>query len=121
MVRIRGRIGDWPVDLTLELDDEDWARLRGPLAPPEPGAAAAPAQPAGAAVNGGDRLWQLAQELLRRAGEVDGPQLLAELGALAGSPEAGKRLLVRLRHNPQVRVETAADAPLYRWIGAAGP
>ena len=27
MVRIRGRIGDWPVDLTLELDAEDWAQL----------------------------------------------------------------------------------------------
>ncbi|EPG6052760.1 hypothetical protein L5C90_30025, partial [Pseudomonas aeruginosa] len=24
MVRIRGSIGDWPVDLTLELDAEDW-------------------------------------------------------------------------------------------------
>ena len=23
MVRIRGRIGDWPVDLTLELDAEE--------------------------------------------------------------------------------------------------
>ncbi|MDQ4351111.1 hypothetical protein RBU07_34560, partial [Pseudomonas aeruginosa] len=24
MVRIRGSIGDWPVDLTLELDAEVW-------------------------------------------------------------------------------------------------
>jgi hypothetical protein len=27
MLRIRGSIGDWPVDLTLEMDDSDWARL----------------------------------------------------------------------------------------------
>ncbi|MDG3596568.1 hypothetical protein L5B95_15335, partial [Pseudomonas aeruginosa] len=27
MVRIRGSIGDWPVDLTLELDAEDWRQL----------------------------------------------------------------------------------------------
>ena len=30
MLRIRGTVGDLPVDLTLELDDADWARL-GPL------------------------------------------------------------------------------------------
>ncbi len=31
MLRIRGTIGDLPVDLTLELDDGDWARLRAQL------------------------------------------------------------------------------------------
>ena len=37
---------------------------------------------------------------------------------LAGGPEAaGKRLLVRLRHCGQVRMETGADAPIYHWVG----
>ena len=27
MVRIRGQIGAWPVDLTVELDAQDWAQL----------------------------------------------------------------------------------------------
>jgi len=116
MVRLRGRIGDWPVDLTLELDGEDWARLAECLqAPP---AAVVPA--AGTAAGGGERLWLLAQDLLRQAGALDGPQLLDQLAALAGSAAAGKRLLVRLRHSPQVRVESGADAPLYRWSETAG-
>ena len=31
MLRIRGTVGDWPVDLTLELDEGDWARLGAQL------------------------------------------------------------------------------------------
>ena len=31
MLRIRGTVGDLPVDLTLELDDADWARDRRKL------------------------------------------------------------------------------------------
>ena len=114
MVRIRGRIGDWPVDLTVELDAADWERLAGR-------AAGVPsAGKAGAAADSGEaRLWQLAQELLRQAGELDGPTLLARLEALAGSPAGGKRLLVRLRHSPRVQVASAADAALYRWSDAA--
>ena len=48
---------------------------------------------------------------------MDGPQLLAELQALTGSAQAGKRLLVRLRHSSQVKVDSGADAPVYRWVG----
>jgi hypothetical protein len=48
---------------------------------------------------------------------MEGPQLLAALEALTGSAQAGKRLLVRLRHSEQVKVDSGADAPLYRWIG----
>ncbi|HDY5903077.1 TPA: hypothetical protein RQ793_003586, partial [Pseudomonas aeruginosa] len=51
MVRIRGSIGDWPVDLTLELDAEDWRQLAQHVPPPplgEPQVAAARA-PASAA------------------------------------------------------------------------
>ncbi|SFA81193.1 hypothetical protein [Azotobacter beijerinckii] len=104
MLRIRGHIGEWPVDLSLELDDEDWARLGARLAAGNPGAPAAPAaEPV-------DRLWQTAQQLLRSAGQMDGPALLNQLQALAG-----KRLLVRLRHCAQVRVENGPDAPIYHW------
>jgi len=108
MLRIRGHIGDWPVDLTLELDDEDWERLgvqRTAGSSDAPAPAAAPAE----------RLWQTAQQLLRSAGQMEGPALLNQLQALAGSAEAGKRLLVRLRHCSQVRIESAPDAPIYHW------
>lgn len=115
MLRIRGHIGEWPVDLSLELDDEDWARLGARLAAGNAGAASAPtAEPA-------DRLWQTAQQLLRSAGQVEGPALLNQLQALAGSAEAGKRLLVRLRHCTQVRVENGPDAPIYHWAETAAP
>ena len=65
MLRIRGSIGDWPVDLTLELDDADWARLGAQLqvSTPEAEASAAPARP----VNQDDTQWQIAKDLLRKA------------------------------------------------------
>lgn len=111
MLRIKGRIGDWPVDLTVEMDDGDWAQLAAHL-PVQAAAAPAPAP-----VSPADRNWPLALELLQRVGSMEGPQLLAELSALAGGEAAGKRLLVRLRHCPQVQIESGAEAPLYRWVG----
>lgn len=116
-MRIHGRIGDWPVDLTVELDATEWRQLVQRL-PPEV-AVTEGAAPAPTAAAPHDRLWTLAQELLRRAGALDGPQLFAELSALAGGSEAGKRLLVRLRHCPQVEVQAGGDAPVYRWTGTA--
>lgn len=113
MLRIKGRIGDWPVDLAVEMDREDWAQLAALL--PRDGVAPVPAA-AEVAARPQDGLWQSAQELLQRAGSLEGPQLLAELSALAGSVAAGKRLLVRLRHCPQVRIESGAEAPRYHWI-----
>lgn len=113
MVRIRGRIGDWPVDLTVELDAQDWAELAAQV----PASTAPAVEPAAAPVHG-DALWQTSLALLRQAGQLEGPPLLAQLAALAGGEAAGKRLLVRLRHCAQVRVESGADAPIYRWIGA---
>jgi hypothetical protein len=112
MVRIRGQIGAWPVDLTVELDAQDWAQLAQhiPLA-----AAPVPAAAAAAEVN--DALWQTTLELLRQAGQIEGPQLLGQLAGLAGGDAAGKRLLVRLRHCAQVRMETGVDAPIYHWVG----
>ncbi|MDG9929275.1 MULTISPECIES: hypothetical protein [unclassified Pseudomonas] len=112
MLRIKGRIGDWPVDLTVEMDDGDWAQLAAHL--PAQATAAAPAP---APVSPADRNWPLALELLQRVGSMEGPQLLAELSALAGGEAAGKRLLVRLRHCSQVQIESGAEAPLYRWVG----
>ncbi|PZQ39820.1 MAG: hypothetical protein DI559_08525 [Ectopseudomonas oleovorans] len=117
MVRIRGRIGDWPVDLTLELGSEDWAQLAQHLAvaPVASVAAPPPATDAGDAGDAGDALWQTALQLVREAGQVEGPRLMAQLVALAGGEAAGKRLLVRLRHCEQIRMETGADAPIYHW------
>lgn len=112
MLRIRGQIGEWPVDLTLELDDEDWARLAAQL----PGKVTV-AAPSSAPEVQGEGFWPTAQELLRNAGQMEGPDLLAELQTLTGSAAASKRLLVRLRHSPLVQLESGNDAPLYRWVG----
>jgi hypothetical protein len=112
MLRIRGNIGDWPVDLTLELDDGDWARLGAQLQVVKPEAAAVPAKP----VNQDEALWQIAKDLLRKAGQLSGPDLLEQLEGLTGSAVSGKRLLVRLRHSPEVKVSSGGDTPLYSWI-----
>jgi hypothetical protein len=114
MLRIRGTIGDLPVDLTLELDDGDWARLGAQLqASPVASATAVPAAP----VKQNDDLWQNAQDLLRNAGQLSGLELLDRLEGLAGDAAAGKRLLVRLRHSAKVKVASGGDTPLYSWIG----
>ncbi|KNH21324.1 hypothetical protein ACS77_23715 [Pseudomonas syringae] len=115
MLRIRGSIGDWPVDLTLELDEGDWAQLGAQLQAAKPEASVAPAKP----VNQDDALWQIAQELLRKAGQLSGPDLLEQLEGLTGSAAAGKRLLVRLRHCANVQVVSGGDTPLYHWIEPA--
>jgi hypothetical protein len=115
MLRIKGRIGEWPVDLSVEMDQEDWVQLAALL--PRDSAIAPVPEPVAAVAKAQDGLWQATQDLLQRAGSLDGPQLLAELTALAGSAAAGKRLLVRLRHCPQVQIESGAEAPLYRWVG----
>ncbi len=113
MVRIRGTIGEWPVDLTVELDDGDWARLGAQLqveTPQEPVVAARP-------VSQDDALWQLTRDLVRQAGQISGPELLEQLEGLTGSTAAAKRLLVRLRHCAEVKVLSGADSPLYSWVG----
>jgi len=114
MLRIRGTIGELPVDLTLELDDGDWAKLGAHLqaskAPSaDPSAAPAPG-------NLDESLWQSAQDLLRKAEQLTGLELLDQLEGLAGSASAGKRLLVRLRHSAQVKVASGGDTPLYSWV-----
>ena len=112
MIRVRGRLGNWPIELDIEMEAADWAALGQALPEQE-----AVVKKAGSAVNPpNDSLWQTAQSLLQQAGEISGPQLLAELAALAGSAATAKRLLVRLRHAPQVQIESGVDAPLYRWV-----
>ncbi|MBW4791495.1 hypothetical protein [Pseudomonas tolaasii] len=111
MLRIRGTVGDLPVDLTLELDDGDWARLGAQLqASPLQAAPAAP-------VKQNDDLWQNAQDLLRKAGQLSGLELIDQLEGLAGDAASGKRLLVRLRHSSNVKVASGGDTPLYSWVG----
>jgi hypothetical protein len=116
MVRIRGQIGDWPVDLTVELDAQDWAQLAQHVrAEALPAIAVELSKPADAPA-ASDALWQTTLQLVCQAGQVEGPQLLAQLAGLAGSEAAGKRLLVRLRHCAQVRMEAGVDAPIYHWV-----
>ncbi|CRL99011.1 MULTISPECIES: hypothetical protein [unclassified Pseudomonas] len=112
MLRIRGTVGDLPVDLTLELDDADWARLGAQLQ-----AVPAPSTPTVAPIKQNDDLWQNAQDLLREAGQLSGLELLDQLEGLAGDASAGKRLLVRLRHSAKVKVASGGDTPLYSWVG----
>jgi len=114
MIRIRGHIGEMPVELSVELDEDDWARLATQLRQQPLGEQqAAPAEPA----TEHDELWHGARQLLSEAGQMDGPQLLAELATLGGSAQAGKRLLVRLRHSTEVQVDSNDQAAVYRWIG----
>jgi len=114
-VRIRGQIGDWPVDLTLELEPAEWAQLGRQLEVPVVAEAASTAMPA--APRQDDGQWVAAREVLRAAGQMNGPELLDRLEGLAGSTAAGKRLLVRLRHSSEVKVVSGADAPVYHWVG----
>lgn len=118
-MRVQGQLGDVAIDLQINLEESEWARLaellRGALPLAVDAAPVPSAVPMASPVT--DRLWLTACQLLREAGACEGPQLLADLQALAGSAEAGKRLLVRLRHSPQVRVEQREDVPWYSWLG----
>ena len=116
MIRIRGTVGDLPVDLTIEMDGQDWARLAGqlecsPVAKPvaTPGRVQEKTQD--------DGKWQSVLNLLEQAGRIDGPQLLDQVQGLVGDVAAAKRMLVRLRHCAQVKVESGGDAPVYCWVG----
>ncbi|AVH35669.1 hypothetical protein AL532_04795 [Pseudomonas monteilii] len=116
-MRIRGQIGDWPVDLTIELAPEEWAQLGRQVEVPVVAQAVAAAPVAAARQDDGQ--WAAALDLLRQAGQLSGPELLDNLAGLTGSATAGKRLLVRLRHSAEVRVLAGEDAPLYCWQGDA--
>ena len=115
MIRIRGMIGSQAVDLTVEMDGADWARLGEQLNVEAPAAAKPETPPR--PTRHDDVLWQNALRLVESAGQVSGPELLEQLEGLSGSPTAGKRLMVRLRHCTQVKVRSGGDAPLYCWLG----
>ncbi|WP_153774418.1 hypothetical protein [Pseudomonas sp. MNR3A] len=115
-MRIRGQIGDWPVDLTIELDPAEWAQL-GRRLEEAPAVTEVASAPVTAPARQDDSQWSAAREVLRQAGALSGPELLERLEGLAGSVAAGKRLLVRLRHSSEVKVESGADAPVYHWVG----
>lgn len=119
-MRIRGQIGEWPVDLTIELEPQEWAQLGRQVVLPAAGEApqAATANPA---PRQDDGQWAAAREVLRLAGQMSGPELLDRLEVLTGGTAAGKRLLVRLRHSSEVKVESGVDAPVYRWVGGEQP
>lgn len=122
MLRIRGRIGDWPVDLSLEMDETDWQRFAAALrtVPGDRPPQASAGSDAAPAPSVAERLWLAAQDLLRQAGRCEGPRLLDELAALAGSAAAAKGLLVRLRHSPQVRIEAHDGTQVFIWSAGAG-
>ena len=113
MVRIRGSIGDWPVDLTLELDAEDWRQLAQHV-PRRRWASRRSRRPGR---RRRQRRWiamATAQDLLR-AGRIEGPQLLAELEGFSGNAGAAKQLLVRLRH-ARVKVEVVDGTQVFVWL-----
>ena len=100
------------------MDAQDWAHLTGPFATAAeaaPTSAVAPAPGKGKAQD--DGAWRSVLLLLEQAGRIEGPALLDQVQGLVGDVAAGKRMLVRLRHCPQVKVEAGADAPVYCWVG----
>ncbi|GGK09719.1 hypothetical protein [Pseudomonas matsuisoli] len=115
-MRIRGTIGQWPVDLTLDLDDDELGRLRALNTAPSEVDHTAAATPATVSAQAHDPHWEAAQDLLRQAGHLDGPALSGLLDTLTGSATTTKRLLVRLRHSPNVRLESGPDVHVYHWV-----
>ena len=118
-MRIRGQIGDWPVDLTIELEPAEWAQLGRQIERQTLTEGTAMATAPVSAPRHDDGQWAAALDVLRQAGQLSGPELLECLTGLTGSAAAGKKMLVRLRHCAQVRVQAGADAPLYCWLEGA--
>lgn len=76
-MRIRGQIGDWPVDLTIELAPEEWAQLGKQIE--VPAVVQGAATPTVAAPRQDDGQWTAARDVLRLAGQMSGPELLDRL------------------------------------------
>lgn len=117
MLRIRGTVGDLPVDLTIEMDPEDWALLGTQLKVSAPDEAPMVPTTTSKPKTQDDALWRNALALVESSGQISGPELLELFEGLAGSTAGAKRLLVRLRHSALIHVQSGADAPLYCWAG----
>lgn len=102
MIRVRGQIGQWPVDLTIEMQPGDWQALMTGLkcvAPTEEPAA------------------DLDQALSLLVEPTEGPELLAKLADLLGSSAEAKRVLVRLRHSAKVVITSQDGVQLWQRVG----
>jgi hypothetical protein len=115
MIRIQGKIGAWPVDLTIELEPEDWSRLAEGLAHTAP---AQPKETAPVTRAHSDPLWESVLALVQQEQRIEGPHLLSLLEKLAGNVGSAKQLIVRLRHNPNIRIEKTNEAQVFVWVGA---
>ena len=78
-MRIRGQIGDWPVDLTIELAPEEWAQLGRQIE--LPAVAQTAATETVATTRQDDGQWTAAREVLRLAGQMSGPELARRLAS----------------------------------------
>ncbi|ENA32958.1 MULTISPECIES: hypothetical protein [Pseudomonas] len=114
MIRIQGKIGTWPVDLTVELEAEDWTRLAEGLnhAQPVPSNTLVPVPKTHS-----DPLWESVLALVEQERRIEGPHLLSALEKLAGNVGSAKQLIVRLRHNPNIRIEKTDEAQVFVWAG----
>lgn len=120
MIRIRGRVGNCPVELEIELDAQDWALLGAALSPVAAAAVVDEETPAAVAARpspSGSPFWEQAKQLVQSAQALSGPELLVQLEALCGNVQQAKQLMVRLRHTAEIVVERGPDALLYRWQG----
>jgi hypothetical protein len=66
-------------------------------------------------LNQDDALWQVARDLLRKAGQLSGPDLLEQLEGLTGSAGRASAFWCACAI-AQVKVASGGDTPLYRWI-----
>ena len=106
MIRVRGRIGDLPVELEIELGSEDWQNLRDGAAQTAPSTAPKPV------VDAWEGHWEGARALLRQAGELSGPQLLDQRGR--GSGIAPRH--VRPADLPRPKVQPGPPSLVFRPI-----
>lgn len=125
MLRIRGTVGSFPVDLEVSLDQEDWDKLivgvLGSKQTPQVNVSEVSSEVSSdklstvSGLNKIDSFLEPALALVRQAGAISGPSLLVKLEGLSGNMQAAKQLLMRLRHSNQVVVERGAEALIYRW------
>lgn len=125
MLRIRGTVGSFPVDLEVSLDQEDWDKLAAGLMTLKQSGGAVNSSEESPEVSSSavttsnlnkiDSFFEPALAVVRQAGAISGPSLLVKLEGISGNMQSAKQLLMRLRHSNQVVVERGAEALIYRW------